>query len=88
MSLYGGMVDLPLIVTRPDEVSWFQDRDLLTDGHLWAERESELKGEGERMARELRDNLLGPEVWGALEPATRRRSWGKGRASMKETCTA
>ena len=23
VSLYGGMVDLPLIVTRPDEVSWF-----------------------------------------------------------------
>jgi len=42
VSLYGGMVDLPLIVTRPDEVSWFRDRDLLTDGQLWAEREPEL----------------------------------------------
>jgi len=29
-----------------------------------------------RMARELRDNLLGPEVWGALEPPTRGRGWG------------
>ncbi|MGW8267526.1 MAG: hypothetical protein ACWGSQ_14260 [Longimicrobiales bacterium] len=71
VSLYGGMVDLPLIVTREDEVSWFSDKDVLTEGHLWAERESELKGETERMARELRDNLLGPEVWAVLEPATR-----------------
>ena len=71
VSLYGGMVDLPLIATRADEVSWFSDKDVLTDGHLWAERESELKGETERMARELRDNLLGPDVWAALEPASR-----------------
>lgn len=71
VSLYGGMVDLPLIVTREDDISWFSDRDILTDGYLWAERESELKGETERLARELRDNLLGPEVWGVLEPATR-----------------
>jgi len=71
VSLYGGMVELPLIVTREDEVSWFSDKEVLTDGHLWAERESELKGETERMARELRDNLLGPDVWAALEPATR-----------------
>jgi hypothetical protein len=59
-------------------VSWFRDRDLLTDGHLWAERESELKGETERMARELRDNLLGPEVWGALEPRPGR-SWPRAK---------
>ena len=52
VSLYGGMVDLPLLVTRPDEVSWFGDRDFLTDGHLWAERESELKGQTERTGRE------------------------------------
>ena len=71
VSLYGGMVDLPLIVTREDEISWFSDKDVLTEGHLWAERESELKGETERMSRELRDNLLGPDVWNILEPATR-----------------
>ena len=71
VSLYGGMVDLPLIVTREDEVSWFSDKEVLTDGYLWAERESELRGETERMARELRDNLLGPDVWAVLEPATR-----------------
>ena len=71
VSLYGGMVELPLIVTREDGASWFSDRDVLTDGQLWAQRESELRGETERMARELRDNLLGPDVWSVLEPATR-----------------
>ena len=25
VSLCGGMMDLPLVVTRPDEVSWFFD---------------------------------------------------------------
>jgi hypothetical protein len=71
VSLYGGMVDLPLLVTRTDEVSWFGDRDFLTDGQLWAERESELKGQTERTGRDLRENLLGPDVWSALEPASR-----------------
>ena len=57
VSLYGGMVELPLIVTREDGASWFSDRDVLTDGQLWAQRESELRGETERMARELHDTL-------------------------------
>lgn len=30
-----------------------------------------MRGEGDRMARELRDNLLGPWVWHTLELATR-----------------
>ena len=42
VSLYGGMVELPLIVTREDGASWFSDRDVLTDGQLWAQREGEL----------------------------------------------
>jgi hypothetical protein len=71
VSLYGGMVELPLIVTRDDGVSWFSDRDVLTDGQLWAQRESELRSETERMHKELRDNLLGPDVWSVLEPSTR-----------------
>ena len=71
VSLYGGMVELPLIVTREDGVAWFADRDLLTEGQLWAQKESELKSETERMHKELRDNLLGPAVWSALEPSTR-----------------
>ena len=71
VSLYGGMVELPLIVTRTDETRWFGDSDVLTNGRLWAERDAELRGETERMARELRDNVLGRAVWGVLEPATR-----------------
>jgi len=71
VSLYGGIVDLPLIVARDDGVRWFADRDLVVETGLWAERDARLRSETERMARELRDNLLGRDVWGALDPATR-----------------
>ena len=43
VSLYGGMVELPLIVTRDDGARWFADRDLLTSGRLWAERDADLR---------------------------------------------
>jgi hypothetical protein len=59
VSLYGGIVDLPLIVTRDDGASWFADSGALTEGRRWAERDAELKGETERLSAELRDNLLG-----------------------------
>lgn len=71
VSLYGGMVELPLIVRREDDVRWFSDSAALLDGRLWCERDSEMRGETERMARELRENLLGAAVWRVLEPATR-----------------
>ena len=71
VSLYGGMVELPLIVTREHETPWFGDQDQLTDGRLWAERDADLKGEVARIARELRENLLGDEVWAVLESASR-----------------
>ena len=71
VSLYGGLVDLPLLVHREDGVGWFDDMELLTGGRRWAERDATLRGETDRMARELRDNLLGERVWNALEPATR-----------------
>ncbi len=71
VSLYGGMVELPLIVTRGDGARWFADRDLMTSGRLWAERDAELRTDTERLARELPDNLFGRDVWEALEPATR-----------------
>ncbi|HKU61192.1 MAG TPA: hypothetical protein VJQ44_08250, partial [Gemmatimonadales bacterium] len=37
VSLYGGMVDLPLIVERADEESFFSEetREAVTDGRLW-----------------------------------------------------
>lgn len=71
VSLYGGMVDLPLIVRRDDGVRWFADREALTGGRLWAEYDAEGRGETERMGRELRDNLIGRQLWTVLEPATR-----------------
>jgi hypothetical protein len=37
VSLYGGMVELPLIVTRDDGAQWFAGSDALLDGQLWAE---------------------------------------------------
>lgn len=71
VSLYGGMIDLPLIVTREHGTAWFGDQDLLTGGRLWAERDADLRGEVARIARELRENLLGDEVWAVLESASR-----------------
>jgi hypothetical protein len=71
VSLYGGIVDLPLIVTREDGASWFADIGALTEGRRWAERDAELKGETERLSAELRDNLLGKEIWDALESSSR-----------------
>lgn len=71
VSLYGGMVELPLIVTRDEEAAWFSGAEPLTDGRLWAERDAQLRGETERLERELRDDLFGRAVWDALQPATR-----------------
>jgi hypothetical protein len=71
VSLYGGMVELPLIVTRDDGARWFADRDLLTSGRLWAERDADLRVDTQRLARELPDNLFGREVWAMFETATR-----------------
>lgn len=71
VSLYGGMVELPLIVTRDDGARWFADRNLLTAGRLWAERDADLRADTQRLARELPDNLFGRRVWEAFEPATR-----------------
>ena len=72
VSLYGGMHELPLIVTRPDGVRWFDPitRERLTDGRFWAEVDSELSGVGEIMAS-LRQDVLGEETWELLVPAAR-----------------
>ena len=72
VSLYGGMVDLPLIVERADGRRFFDEesRDLLIDGRLWAEFDAESVGVG-ALERELRDNLFGEEAWTALDPAAR-----------------
>jgi hypothetical protein len=71
VSLYGGIVDLPLIVWADEELDWFADTSVLLEGRLWVEYEAGFRGETERMAQDLRDNLLGTAVWSRLEPTTR-----------------
>jgi hypothetical protein len=72
VSLYGGMVDLPLIVERADDERFFSEetREAVTDGRLWAEHDAEAVGVG-TMERELRENLFGDDAWLALDPAAR-----------------
>jgi hypothetical protein len=73
VSIYGGMVDLPLVVTREDDRRFFDpdERDQLTDGVLWAEFDAEAGSGTAAMERELRENRFGESLWSALEPATR-----------------
>jgi len=71
VSLYGGMVQLPLVVWREAEVDWFGDREALTDGLLWAEKDAEFRSEAARLSADLRDNLFGARIWNLMEPATR-----------------
>jgi len=71
VSIYGGMVELPLVVERQDGATWFADSAELTGGRRWVVRDSELRGETERLSAELRDNLLGQEIWEALHPTSR-----------------
>ena len=71
VSLYGGMTDLPLIVERPDPRLWFSDDGALTQGRLWAEHDVALRGETDRVSRDLRENLFGDRIWSLLEHGTR-----------------
>ena len=72
VSIYGGMVDLPLIVTRDDGARWFDPavRAALTEGRFWCEFDAERAGVG-AMERELRENLFGATAWSGLDPAAR-----------------
>ena len=72
VSLYGGMVDLPLVVTRPDGARFFdrRERTELLEGRFWAELDAGQSGQG-AIERDLRENLLGDAVWAALAPTAR-----------------
>ncbi len=72
VSIYGGMRDLPLIVTREDDVAFFDPdrRKHLTEGKFWAEFDAEHAGIG-AIERELRDNMLGDKAWNGLNAAAR-----------------
>jgi len=72
VSIYGGMVDLPLIVTRPDGARYFEPdvRNQLTDGRYWVEFDGEHSGIGST-ERDLREHSFGEELWTRLDPGTR-----------------
>lgn len=72
VSIYGGMVDLPLLVTSTDDTRWFDEetRERYTGGRYWAEFDAERAGVGE-LQRELRENRFGDAAWAALDPAAR-----------------
>jgi hypothetical protein len=67
VSLYGGMVDLPLIVTRPDGRRFFVDRESRIGDTLWAEFDATHASAVAALDRELRFNLMGEAAWSALE---------------------
>lgn len=73
VSLYGGMTDLPLIVTRPDGARFFaeEERDPITGGHLWVDFDAEQGSGVGPVMRSLRDDRFGEAAWTALEPAAR-----------------
>ena len=72
VSIYGGMVNLPLIVYRDDDVRYFDraERDRLLEGRTWVEFDAESAGPG-AIERELRENLFGEAAWLALDNGTR-----------------
>ena len=72
VSLYGGMVNLPLVVSRDDGARFFdlQLRDRLIEGRYWAEADAARTGLG-AVERDLRENLFGAEAWNGLDLTTR-----------------
>jgi hypothetical protein len=73
VSLYGGMVDLPLVVTRPDGRSFFspEERDHVSERKWWVELDAE-RGVGiAEIERDLRDNVIGEEAWAVFDPTAR-----------------
>lgn len=72
VSLYGGMVNLPLVVTREDGTRWFDPatRAQLTGGRHWVEFDAAQAGTG-RMQEELREHRFGTTLWEHLDPAAR-----------------
>ena len=72
VSLYGGMVDLPLVVWREEEEVLFDpdDHGPVRDERLWAEIDAEAVGVG-KTERDLRENLFGDDAWLALDPGAR-----------------
>lgn len=73
VSLFGGMVNLPLVVTRPDGQVMFErgEREAVAGQRLWAQFDAEQAAGTAAMERELRDNVLGEKVWRGLHATAR-----------------
>lgn len=73
VSIYGGMVNLPLVVSRPDGKRFFDqdERDIATAGRLWAEFDARSATGVAAIERELRENVIGEQAWFALERPAR-----------------
>lgn len=73
VSLYGGMVNLPLVVTRPDEARFFDpdERDVATTSALWAEFDAEMGASLASVERAIRDDMIGDAAWVAFDPVVR-----------------
>lgn len=72
VSLYGGMVDLPLIVAESLPVRYFDEqwRSHTIGPAYWVEFDNAHSGLG-AMERELRQNLFGDKAWSMLQPTAR-----------------
>jgi hypothetical protein len=72
VSIYGGMVELPLVVTRDDDARFFDagERERLLGGRYWVEFDAGNAGLGP-LERDLRDNLFGTAAWESLDASTR-----------------
>jgi len=72
VSIYGGMVNLPLLVRETEPVRWFDTvfRETYIGDRYWMEYDAEHIGIG-RIERELRENMFGDLLWSAFDPTTR-----------------
>ncbi len=71
VSLFGGLVGVPLIVSRDRERLWFVHRKSYTGGRLWAEYDAEFLSQTAKMAKTVREDLLGRKCWAAMEISSR-----------------
>lgn len=71
VSLYGGVVKPPLIVTRPDGEKFFDEAAYrLTDGKLWIRLDSE-NTISSQISASIREDMLGESAWYAFGPSVR-----------------
>ena len=84
VSIYGGMVELPLLVSRPDGRRFFDrsERTLLANGRRWTRFDAEQGGVG-AWAATLRDDHLGDRAWAALDVSARQ-FLATGERTMRE----